>query len=80
MIHARALVPPATQVLPPLNPRSPDFLLAWALETELATARAMDAEDWAAAARLAPSGVRVLVDDYADPDRVDHPGGPVPAW
>jgi hypothetical protein len=55
-------------VVAPWDPRDPDFLLAWALEMELAAARDADAADWSRASYGRVDGRR------------DHPGGPVPVW
>jgi hypothetical protein len=67
-------------VLAPWNPRDPDFLLAWRLETELQTARDADAADWARAAAAAIVHPRRRVPYTRADGRRDHPGGPVPVW
>jgi hypothetical protein len=67
-------------VVAPWDPRDPDFLLAWALEMELAAAREADAADWARAAAAAIVHPRRRGSYTRADGRRDHPGGPVPAW
>jgi hypothetical protein len=67
-------------VVAPWDPRDPDFLLAWALEMELAAARDADAADWSWAAAAAIVYPRRRVSYGRVDGRRDHPGGPVPVW